>query len=83
MKYTVLKHFRDLQDDGYVYHEGDNFPREGLSVSQERIDELSSNGNKRCIPLIAEVKNPEEVSQEAPKETPKKAPAKSRGKKKG
>lgn len=80
MKYTVLKHFRDLQDGGFVYHEGDTFPRDGLSVSEERILELASTSNKRGISLI-EIPTKEDVP--APKEAPKKTSAKSKGKKKG
>ena len=50
--YKVIKYFTDLQDSGYAYHEGDFFPREGFTVSQERINELSSIHNRRGIQLI-------------------------------
>lgn len=52
MGYKVIKSFIDLQDSEYKYHVGDDYPRMGLSVSQQRIDELSSNRNKLHIPLI-------------------------------
>lgn len=53
--YKVVRYFRDLQDDNYLYHEGDTFPREGLSVSEERIKELSSADNKQHTVLIKEI----------------------------
>ena len=52
MKYKVIRYFRDLQDDNYLYHEGDIFPRDGMSVSSERIKELSSVNNKQKTILI-------------------------------
>ena len=63
MTYKVVKFFTDLQDNNHPYHEGDKFPREGVSASEERLAELASENNKRGVPLIA-------------KETPKKTPAK-------
>ena len=62
MSYKVITYFTDLHDNDHPYHEGDKFPREGVTVSESRIAELASENNKRGIPLIAEV--------------PKKAPAK-------
>lgn len=53
--YKVVRYFRDLQDDNYLYHEGDTFPREGLSVSEERVKELSSADNKQRTILIKEI----------------------------
>ena len=55
MKYKVVKLFTDLQDNNYAYHVGDSFPREGLTVTAERLDELSSNENKQGVPLIEKV----------------------------
>ena len=54
--YRVIKAFTDLQDKKYAYKAGDIFPREGVTVSADRLEELSSNKNKRGIPLIEEVK---------------------------
>lgn len=67
--YRVIKRFHDLQDatkakNGNVYHEykeGDEFPRKGLKVSDERLKELSGKDNKQGEPLIEEVK--EETSE--------------------
>lgn len=79
MTYRVIKRFIDLQDKNYAYNEGDAFPRDGVTVSQDRIDELSGNENKRGVPLIEEVKEPEaaepkkEVKRTAARKTAKKA----------
>ena len=67
--YTVIKQFIDLQDKNHPYNVGDDFPREGLKVTKERIAELSSSNNKRREPLITLA-----TSQEEPKEKPKAEP---------
>lgn len=62
--YRVIKQFHDLQDatktkNGKVYHEykaGDEFPRKGIKVSDERLKELAGKDNKQGTPLIEEVK---------------------------
>ena len=54
--HRVLKYFTDIQDNGFAYHEGDIFPREGITVSKERLKELSSSANRRKMPVIEEVK---------------------------
>ena len=87
--YRVLKMFTDLKDNGYAYKAGDEFPRQGLEVSAKRLAELSSDKNRRGVPLIKEivekkpeppkvVKEVEEVKTEATevveeKPTPKKS----------
>lgn len=59
--YRVIEFFTDLQDNNYAYKVGDEFPRHGLNVSEERIRELSGSNNKRHMPLIvAEKKAPAE-----------------------
>lgn len=60
--YKVIKFFTDLQDNKHPYHEGDTFPREGVTVTEERLKELASKKNKRGVALIKEVK--EEVKAE-------------------
>lgn len=52
MKYTVIKHFTDLQDGKYKYSDGDVYPREGYTPSEERIAELAGNKNRQKTPLI-------------------------------
>ena len=50
--YTVLKYFTDLTDNNYAYHAGDKFPRDGMTVDDDRIGELSTKKNRRGVPLI-------------------------------
>ena len=54
--YKVIHYFNDLQDDGYAYNVGDEFPHKGMTVTKERIAELTGRENKQGVPLIAEVK---------------------------
>ena len=64
MGYRVIEKFLDLKDGYRLYETGDTFPRPGLSVSEERIKELSTDGNRRGIPLIEEVEEKEEQKEE-------------------
>ena len=52
MSYKVIHYFTDLQDFNHPYKVGDTFPRLGLKVSNERLEELASNKNKQGKPLI-------------------------------
>ena len=52
MPYKVIKFFTDLQDNDHPYNEGDIFPRSGVTVTAERLEELSSKENKQGVPLI-------------------------------
>ena len=63
--YRVSKAFTDLQDNNYAYYVGDTFPRNGVEVGSEPIEELSSDKNLQGVPLIEEV-------VEKPKRTRKK-----------
>lgn len=54
--YKVIKSFNDLTDGRYTYNKGDTYPRKGLKVSDERIQELSTDANRRGEPLIKEIK---------------------------
>ncbi len=83
--YKVIKFFTDLQDHGHAYSVGDVFPRKGLTVSEKRLIELSTDQNKRGIPLIeavaekepkvAKTQAPEKNAQEPKKEDKKEEPA--------
>lgn len=53
--YIVTRYFTDAQDKEYAYHEGDKYPREGLSVSEERINNLMSGNNFQKVSLIKKV----------------------------
>ena len=56
--YRVIEYFEDLQDDGRSYNVGDVFPYGNKTVTDERLAELSSNKNRRRIPLIKKVDEP-------------------------
>lgn len=62
MTYRVINYFTDMQDGNYAYYEGDTFPREGVTVTADRIKELSTSANRRGIALIEEVRGAEETS---------------------
>lgn len=55
MRYEVTRYFTDAQDNNYAYHEGDTYPREGLTVSDVRIKDLLSGNNFQRIALIKRV----------------------------
>jgi len=73
--YKVIEYFTDLQDNSYIYNPGDEFPREGLTVSDARLKELSGKNNKQGKPLIEKVKE-ESPKEEIEKVTSKKKAAK-------
>lgn len=52
--FKVIEAFADLMDGGFVYGVGDEYPRPGKEVSRERLEELSSDRNRRGVVLIAE-----------------------------
>lgn len=65
--YRVVRYFTDLQDNNYAYNAGDKFPRDGMVVSNERINELLSDKNKQCRQLIQYVDEFEsEVADDSP-----------------
>lgn len=71
--YRVVKYFTDLQDNGYAYNVGDKFPRDGMAVSNDRINQLISNANKQRTQLIKFVDEEEEdisISTPAPDDSP-------------
>ena len=55
--YKVIKYFTDLQDNNHAYNVGDEFPHKGLEVSEKRLLELSTNANRRRMPLIEKVED--------------------------
>ena len=62
--YKVIVAFVDLQDNGHRYNAGDVFPRKGVEVPEYRIDKLSSDKNRRKMPLIEEVGEEVEATEE-------------------
>lgn len=65
-KYEVIDFFTDLRDYDHPYNVGDEFPRQGVTVSEERIAELSSDKNRQGRPLIkaVEVSNTTDSTKE-------------------
>lgn len=60
--YRVICKFADLHDNDHIYEIGDTYPREGIDVTENRINELASSGNKIRKPLIEKV-----ITKKAPK----------------
>lgn len=54
--YKAISYFKDMKDNMHPYSPGDTFPRAGLSVSEERLNELSTANNRRGKPVIELVK---------------------------
>ena len=78
MEYIVIKSFTD-KDDKHHYAVGERYPYRGFA-KKERLEELSSNKNRRGVPLIAENKKAEKAEKtekvekaEKPKTTKKKS----------
>lgn len=74
--YKVVRYFEDAQDGNHAYNVGDIFPHKGMTVSQQRINDLMSGNNFQQVQLIAldtDAKadtpkdKPEKVSTEEPK----------------
>lgn len=55
--YRVVHEFYDLQDSCKYYLPGDTFPREGLSVSDERLEMLASDRTTLGVPVIVKVED--------------------------
>ena len=80
MKYEVIHSFADLNDNKHKYETGDEFPRPGLEVSEDRIKELSSSRNKAKMILIKEKPEPvikEQITKSAVKSKTKTSKPKS------
>ena len=52
MPYVVIDTFFDLEDQKHEYRTGDEYPRSGFSVSEDRLKELSTDRNRLHKPLI-------------------------------
>ncbi len=69
--YKVIKYFTDLQDNDHAYNVGDEFPHDGMEVTEKRLLELSTSANRRGMPLIEQVNEASEPVQiEAETEEP-------------
>lgn len=61
--YEVIHYFTDLQDNEYPYNVGDVFPRDELTVSEERLKELSGSQNLQKRPLIKKVEEDKQYTK--------------------
>ena len=58
MTYKTTKAIRDTQDNDFCYYAGAIFPRQGLEVSEERLEALVKNGYIVKVELTSkEIKN--------------------------
>ena len=55
MAYIVIKEYVDLDDRHHFYHEGDAYPREGYTPSEDRVNALLSGKNAMGVPFIRHV----------------------------
>lgn len=70
--YRVIVAFHDLKNGGKFYNVGDKFPKDGI-VPEARLAELSTNKNRRGVPLIEFVADKaEDKVEDKPKRTKKK-----------
>ena len=77
-EYVVIKKFTD-KDDKHKYAVGDRYPFRGFA-KKERLDELSSDKNKRGEPMIEakEAKKSEPVEEKKTSEVKEERPRRSR-----
>lgn len=54
--YRAITAFCDLQDNNHLYLPGEEFPRDGLEVTAERLAYLASGKNRLGVPVIEEIK---------------------------
>ena len=69
--YKVVRYFEDAQDGNHAYNVGDVFPRKGVTVSQQRINDLMSGNNFQQVQLIALDTSAEKTKEEKKEEKPK------------
>ena len=72
--YRVIRFFRDIQDNNHAYHVGDIFPHGRMAVSEDRLMELSTDANRRHVPLIEKVEIVENEAGETMEEVKAKEP---------
>lgn len=63
--YKAIVSFADVQDNNTIYNPGDIFPRNGVTVSNERLLELSSRNNTLGKALITAVEAPKRAEKPA------------------
>ena len=67
--YKVIEYFTDLQDNGYAYNVGDEYPRQGYKPSEGRIQELLTTNNKRHMVFIKPIDNGNSAEDQETAET--------------
>lgn len=55
--YVVIYDFKDLKDQDTIYTKGDPYPKTGIEVPKERLEELQGKENKIGKPLIEVVES--------------------------
>jgi len=68
--YKAISYFKDMKDNMHPYNPGDTFPRDGLKVDAKRLEELSTDKNRRGKPVIELVKEEEAEEKPEVKEEP-------------
>lgn len=68
--YKAISYFKDMKDNMHPYNPGDTFPRDGLKVDAKRLEELSTDKNRRGKPVIELVKEEEAEKKPEVKEEP-------------
>lgn len=53
MSYICKVNFCDMEDNNYVYHAGDKYPRKGYTPAEQRIKQLLSAANALGMSAIA------------------------------
>lgn len=73
--YVAAVRFADLKDNKRLYEAGEKFPRDGLSVTAERIQELAGSNNRMGYPLIKQAAEATTDVQDALNEAPAQIPS--------
>ena len=64
MKFQAIKKFRDLEDKAnQIYDIGDVYPKEGIEVTNKRLDELLGTKNRLGYAVIEKVEVEEAVEE--------------------
>lgn len=71
MGYQVISKFTDATDNKRLYEVGQTFPRDGIEVSDERINYLLNKNGDFKRPFIKFVDEPEESESTGNEEFPK------------
>ena len=61
--YKAISYFKDMKDNMHPYNPGDTFPRDGLKVDAKRLEELSTDKNRRGKPVIEFVKEKKKAEE--------------------